>query len=91
MQSARLESEQGFMQWTTLNHVQHVVRGNSSNRQVPAYGVRNLPRSLRFALLSAGCNNAAQIRGTPRGTYTVTITGTSGMTSNTVQTKLVVP
>ncbi len=46
--------------------------------------------ALLFGWLSAGCNSAAQIPGTPRGTYTVTITGTSGMTTNTVQTKLVV-
>lgn len=46
--------------------------------------------ALLFGWLSAGCNSAAQIPGTPRGAYTVTITGTSGMTTNTVQTKLVV-
>jgi len=46
--------------------------------------------ALLFGWLSAGCNTAAQIPGTPRGTYTVTITGTSGMTTNTVQVKLVV-
>jgi hypothetical protein len=46
--------------------------------------------ALLFGWLSAGCNSAAQIPGTPRGTYTVTITGTSGMTTNTVQVKLVV-
>lgn len=42
-----------------------------------------------FAMLCAGCGGAG-IPGTPHGTYTVTITGTSGMTTNTVQTKLVV-
>jgi hypothetical protein len=46
--------------------------------------------ALLFGWLSAGCNSTAQIPGTPRGTYTVTITGTSGMTTNTVQVKLVV-
>jgi hypothetical protein len=46
--------------------------------------------ALLFGWLSAGCNSAAQIPGTPRGAYTVTITGTSGMTTNTVQTKLIV-
>jgi len=46
--------------------------------------------ALLFGWLSAGCNSAAQIPGTPRGIHTVTITGTSGMTTNTVEVKLVV-
>jgi len=43
-----------------------------------------------FNIVQCGRNSAAQIPGTPRGTYTVTITGTSGMTTNTVKVKLVV-
>ena len=46
--------------------------------------------ALLFGWLSAGCNSAPQIPGTPRGIHTVTITGTSGMTTNTAQVKLVV-
>lgn len=46
--------------------------------------------ALLFGVLCAGCNSGDEIPGTPRGTHTVTITGTSGMTSNSVQTTLIV-
>jgi hypothetical protein len=45
--------------------------------------------ALLFGGLCVGCGSPDNL-GTPRGTYTVTITGTSGLTSHTVQTKLIV-
>lgn len=46
--------------------------------------------ALFFGLLCVGCNSAAQPPSTPKGTYTVTITGTDGTTTNTVKTTLIV-
>jgi hypothetical protein len=55
-----------------------------------AHVTRFAALALLFGVLCAGCNNGDEIPGTPRGTHTVTITGTSGMTSNSVQTTLIV-
>ena len=46
--------------------------------------------ALTFGLRFARSNNASRISDTPRGIHTVTITGTSGMTTNNVRVKLVV-
>ena len=46
--------------------------------------------ALLFGLLCAGCNGTAQVPGTPRGLHTITITGTDGTTTNTIQVNLLV-
>ena len=57
-------------------------------RWAPAAGFTGV--ALLFGLLCAGCNTALGTPGTPPGAYTVTITGISGTSTNTVQVKLIV-
>jgi hypothetical protein len=66
----------------------NMVRGLRRRRWAQAIPFAAL--ALLFGVLCAGCNSAAKIPGTPQGTHTVTITGTSGMTSNNIQVKMTV-
>jgi len=68
--------------------VANMVRALRRRRWAQAIPLAAL--TLLFGVLCAGCNSGAGIPGTPRTTHTVTITGTSGTTSNSIQVKMIV-